>query len=381
MKPKSIMMICPFASPNIGGVEAHLDKLIDKLKGLGHKIFLITYQPLTTKAKGPACEMREGIEIHRVQWFGYTLFHKLEPYFFAQFFYLFPGLFWKSLIFYLKRHREIDVIHAHGLTAALIAKVLKKIYRTRTVVSTHAVYNFEKRRFLSLLVKFILKDFDKILAVGELSKRELNALGIPVERIEIHPNWIDLRRFMPRRKPESKRRLGLEGYPFVVLYLGRLIEQKGVKVLLDVAAETAGRVTFVFAGDGPLAAHLAEKARGARQILFMGKVDYAALVDYYSAADLFVLPSQYNEGFATVILEALACGTPVLVTNRGCVPWYVDDSVGYLVDPTKENLKEKILFCLDHPAELQKKTALCRAYAERHFSEDNFQVIVKSYDE
>jgi len=374
-------MICPFASPNIGGVEAHLDKLIDKLLARGYRIHLIAYQPLTTKARGPAYEKRGNLEIYRVRWFGYNLFHKLEPYFFATFLYLFPGLFFKCCAFYMKRHGEIDVIHAHGLTGALIARLLTKIYPKRSVTSTHAVYNFEQRKLLAFLVKSILRGFDKILAVGEMSRRELEAIGIPADRIEIHPNWIDLDRFRPMDKMESKRVLGLETYPFVVLYLGRLIEQKGVLTLLAAAKELKGKATFVFVGDGPLAEVLRKEAAGTDQVVFRGKVDHADLVRYYNAADLFTLPSQYNEGFATVILEALACGTPALVTNRGCVPWYVDETVADLVEPVRDVLVDKMRGYIEQPDILRGKAERCRSYAEKHFSEKNFEVILRSYDE
>lgn len=380
MRTKTVLMICPFASPNIGGVEAHLDKLIDKLLALGHNIVLISYQPLTTRAKGAPYEKRGNLEIYRVSWFGYNLFHKLEPYFFATFFYLFPGLFFKSLGFYLKKYKEIDVIHAHGLTAALIARILCKIHRKRIVLSTHAVYDFGQRKTLSVLVKVILQGFDKVLAVGEMSKRELHAIGLPMEKLEIHPNWIDVRRFAPMDKADCRKKAGLEDGMFAALYLGRLIEQKGVRELVGAAKSFDGGAAFLFCGDGPLADYVRDESRLAKNIVFKGRLAAEELPVYYNAADLFVLPSQYNEGFATVILEAIACGTPVLVTNRGCVPWYVDDTVGDLIDPTKENIQQKIKSYLDAPEILRKKALACRPYAEKHFSEKNFEVILKSYD-
>jgi glycosyltransferase involved in cell wall biosynthesis len=374
-------MICPFASPNIGGVEAHLDKLIGKLLALGHRVYLIAYQPLTTKTRGAAYEKNGNLEIHRVQWFGYNLFHKLEQYYVAQFLYLFPGLFIKSLIFYVQHHRELDVIHAHGLTGALIAKILKKIHGKRAVISTHAVYNLETRRFLALLVKYILKDFDKVLAVGEMSKRELIYIGIQPDRIAIHPNWINLKKFRPEDKITCRNKLQIDSGRFTVIYLGRLIEQKGVRVLLETAGEMDHEINFVFAGDGPLSEDIRAAAKERKNVLFLGKLDKAGLVSFYNAGDLFVLPSQYNEGFATVILESLACGVPVLATNKGCVPWYVDKTVGDLIDPSKENLKAKIDYYHKNRAALDAKARVCRGYAERCFSESNFEVILRSYDE
>lgn len=87
----TVLILSPFFSPNVGGVEAHLNKLINCLNKRGIKVIVLTYQPLTTPAKGPAVEKREGVEIRRIKWFGMGLFHRLEPYAILELLYLFPG--------------------------------------------------------------------------------------------------------------------------------------------------------------------------------------------------------------------------------------------------------------------------------------------------
>jgi glycosyltransferase involved in cell wall biosynthesis len=99
-KPIKILMITPFFSPNIGGVETHLDDLCEYLRKRGHKIFVITYQPLTTNVKALKFERDQNLEVRRIGWFGYSLFHKLEPYPLLEFMYLTPILLVYSFLFF-----------------------------------------------------------------------------------------------------------------------------------------------------------------------------------------------------------------------------------------------------------------------------------------
>jgi len=216
-----VLIICPFAHPNIGGVESHLSKLIAYLIKKGHFVYLLTYQPLTTRVRGAALEKHPNLEIHRVSWFGHNFFPKLESFFPLVLLYLFPGLFVKSLIFYLKHHREIDVVHAHGFAAALIVKIITRIRPKRAVVSTHAVYSLRKRKFLGSLVKFVLQSFDAVLAVGEPSRQELIAIGLDERKTRVHPNWIDLDVFTPHQNEF--------GAGLTILFVGRFLEKKGVR--------------------------------------------------------------------------------------------------------------------------------------------------------
>ena len=73
------------------------------------------------------------------------------------------------------------------------------------------------------------------------------------------------------------------------------------------------------------------------------------LIPYYQAADILIVPSQYEEAFGKVIIEALSCGTPVIGTNKGAVPYILDSSVGRVIDPTFQNIKREIKFFIIIP--------------------------------
>src|SRR3972149_2528636 len=259
---KTVLMICPFARPNIGGVESHLEKLMAYLSGRGFRVILVTYQPLTTKVRAEPYEKRDNVEVYRARWFGNGWVTKLEPYFPLVFLYLFPGLFLKRLAVDLKRGKEVDPVHAHGFVAAAIARALPGISRKRRVVSTHAIYGLKRRKLLAALVRRLLDGFDTILAVGEPSRRELVDIGLGDGRIKVHPNWIDTDTFRVLDRAECRKTLKLDPGEFVVLFLGRLMEMKGVKILLEAANGTDREIRVLFVGDGPPAGG-ATKAAGA----------------------------------------------------------------------------------------------------------------------
>jgi len=153
---KGILIISPFFSPNVGGVETHLDDLVNYLKKREYKIFVSTYKPLTTKVKAKYLEKGNNIEIYRFPWFGYNLFNKLEKYPLLDFLYLFPGILISSFMIMVKKSKNIDVIHSHGIVASFVAKIINIFFNKKTVVSFHAIYTFQKNSLFVLMVKFYL---------------------------------------------------------------------------------------------------------------------------------------------------------------------------------------------------------------------------------
>lgn len=370
-------MLSPFFSPNVGGVETHLDDLCKYLAKRGHRIVVLTYQPLTTKQKAAPLTVGKSIVIRRINWLGYNLFPKLESYPLLEFVYLTPILFVHAFLFSLIHKNEIDVIHAHGLNAASIAKVLSVLFRKRYVVSMHAIYSLDKRPLMAKAVSMIMGSADVVFALAERSRRDLIAAGLPPNRIRIYSQWVDQEKFRPVNSSQCKKELSLNGQ-FIVLFVGRFIEKKGIKVLLQVASKVSSSIIFVFVGDGPLANVVRASAISQKNVVFVGKVSERDKVMYTNAADVLIVPSQYDEGFARVVLEALSCGIPVVAANRGCLPEMIDSSVGFLVDASIENLATRI-DALSKSEELRKLRVNCRKYAEIHFSEKNAWAIENAY--
>ena len=96
--------------------------------------------------------------------------------------------------------------------------------------------------------------------------------------------------------------------------------------------------------------------------------------------DIFCIPSQYEEGYGRVAAEALACGSPVVGSNKGGIPEVVSCGVGILVDPSVKNLTEAILRLHEDHELFNRLQQSCRSYAEKNFSSRNADIIFKGYE-
>ncbi|MFM7027376.1 MAG: glycosyltransferase [Chakrabartia sp.] len=155
-----------------------------------------------------------------------------------------------------------------------------------------------------------------LLAVSAALRDDMVALGLPGARIRVHHTGVDLDRFQPCDRAAAKASLGITG-PLIVS-VGALIPRKRQKLLIDALAYVPG-AHLALVGDGPLARALRRQASRlgvADRITFVGSVDEVAVAHWLAAADVMALPSA-SEGLANVWLEALASGTPLVVTAAG----------------------------------------------------------------
>ncbi len=171
-------------------------------------------------------------------------------------------------------------------------------------------------------------------------------LGLPRERVAVVPPEVDTARFRPARDEAERRALrARRSWPedaVVTLFVGRLVERKGLDDLFAALAGLPPAVRLAVAGPGDPRpwARRAERHGVLGRTGFLGAVPEAELPDLYRAADLFAGPSRARleaddvEGFGIVFLEAAASGLPVIATRTGGVPEAVADGVnGFLVPP------------------------------------------------
>jgi len=123
-----ILQLSTHFSPNIGGVETHLDDLVNALTKRGHDVSVLTYRPLTTKARWKIREGKKGVQILRIPWIP-GLFYKLVDKPFLEFLYILPGLFIATPFLILINKPE--VIHAHGLVAGFTGVFWAKTFGKR----------------------------------------------------------------------------------------------------------------------------------------------------------------------------------------------------------------------------------------------------------
>jgi len=382
MHRKHVLLLSPTFPPDVGGVETHMDDLLQAFqKHAEFRVTVSTHKPIVTKGVKSYQKREEigNVTIFRHWWFG-GLFHILEHYPFLQFLYLVPYLFVRTLFLCWLKVGKPDVIYAHGLSSALIGKWLKKIFGSRLVVATHAVYEMNPSSRVAGFTRWILKSADKVLCLSDASVRELKKIGLEEDKLGRFRNWIQFHRFPLIEKQEAKKVKGGEG-KFVVLFVGRMLKKKGIELLHEVARECVSDplMEFWFVGVGPDEDCI--KQSSLPNVKFWGKVDNKELYWFYAAADVFCIPSLYEEGFGRVILEALACGTPVIGSNRGGILEVVTSEVGVVVEPTEENLLQAIKLLRNDTSLYKRMQENTRAYVEKFYSEKNFEEIVLHFEE
>ena len=167
--------------------------------------------------------------------------------------------------------------------------------------------------------------------------------------------------------------IGYEG-EHIVLFAGKLTNFKGVDVLLDAAAifeQEIDDVLLLIAGDGELrdSLHAQAKRLGLSSIHFLGSVPQGELARLYNIADVDIVPSR-REPFGLVAVEAMACGTPVVATDEGGLPDFINDSVGALVPvDDSESLAKAIISTLARTLDSPSWRGDIAAYASENYSQ------------
>ncbi len=374
----NILLISPYFSPMVGGVETHLDDLCSYLRKQKYSVYVRTYKAFGVKPRGLSDEEDNYIHIHRLWWPDLNLIYRLELYPILKFIYIFPGLFLDCLIFLFKKNKSIDTVQAHGFIAAVVAVILGKIFNKRIIINTHVGFRL-KNGVMTDIIRWTLLNCNKVLVLTSGIKESLVNLGIPKDTIDVYHYWVDQNRF--KKQKNAKKKLGWEN-KFIVLFVGRLIEVKGVGIIPNLA-ERLKNITFVIAGSGPLSDELKERAKNYSNILFLGKINNQDLPLYYNGADLLLIPSkiikqEYEEGIPRVMIEALSCGLPVVVTSSGGIVDIFSNKVGLLVDDNINQMFSAVKRFNEDRKFLESVSKNARPYALTNFSKKNCQIIKMS---
>jgi glycosyltransferase involved in cell wall biosynthesis len=282
-----------------------------------------------------------------------------------------PFLMYAALSHFIGRLQEarfrFELIDAHylypdGVAAVLLGRSLGKpvvITARGTDVNLLPEYRVPRR-----LIRWAATQAAGVVAVSEALRERLIKLGVSGDHVEVLHNGVDLDLFAPQDRAAARRELRLDADRPVVLSVGWLVPRKGHDLAIRAVAAMPD-VTLVIVGEGPDASALQRLAAqlGSRQrVSFVGAMPQERLARLYSAADVLLLASS-REGLPNVVLEALACGTPVVATAVWGTPEIVAAPVaGRLVaDRTPEAIAEAIRDVLAEPP----ARAAVRAYAER----------------
>jgi teichuronic acid biosynthesis glycosyltransferase TuaC len=241
------------------------------------------------------------------------------------------------------RGRFDVVLGAHLFPDAWAAVVVAQLLGLPCVVKAHGTDVNVVSRWPSVrpLIAHTLSTARFSTGVSRPLVDELVRLGAPRDRAVLLPNGVDRALFQPRDRAEARRALALPERGRIVLYVGALDPEKGVRELVDafaaVRASASEAVHLVLVGEGPLHAEVRARASAlgtaAGNIVLAGPQDLAGVARHLAAADLLALPS-WAEGTPNVVLEALAAGRPVVASRVGGIPDVILEGVtGILVAP------------------------------------------------
>ena len=259
-------------------------------------------------------------------------------------------------IAHLFEKEHFDLIVAEGGDTQAIVDIAKGYTRDQFVNHIHIHY---------LPPANIVRNYGHVIGVSEFVTREyMKVCNVPVKP-HVLKNAIDIKKFNKHvsedEKNKVRKRLGLSEDDFVILFVGRIIQVKGILELMHaITGINNEKVKLLVVGSANFGkwefspyANKVKKfyQKHQDQIIFTGYVDNSEVYQYASVADIQCVPSLWEEAAGLVVLEAMAEGLPLIITRSGGMIEYIDVSTSLIIDRKKivEQLKESILYMKDHP--------------------------------
>jgi len=246
--------------------------------------------------------------------------------------------------------KNFDVIHVHGHGRFTSDFTIRKIGTKKPIVYTaHGFFHSSKagkiKEFYNWIFKRRIKGVSFFTALTELEKKQYLKLGVPSKKIIILPNWINLKEFLLKKNEKILKNLKIPSGKKNILYVGRLHKSKGIQFVLQAIKELD--VNFLIVGrDAGFKENLEKMIKHLgieKKVRIFNDVNFEDIKNIYKTSDIFVLFSEW-EGFGIVILEAMASKIPVIVSDKGALPYLVkNEETGMIAKyPNIKALKNKI---------------------------------------
>jgi glycogen synthase len=340
----------------VGGLGRHVNALARTLAAQGHDVHVVSRD----HPDAPAEEILEGVHVVRVTEAPPVIpFGDLVPWVLA-----FNNRV-QSAAARILRQYDIDVIHAHDWLVAHAAAGLKDAFDLPVVATIHATEYGRHQGYLPGPMNKLIHQFEwwltyearRVIACSEYMRKQVGDIfELPHDKTDVIPNAVATRDFaIPPEEVAAFRAEHTPAGERMVLFAGRLEYEKGVQTVLHAlerVVDTVGPVVFYVAGVGTYSDELhrqVEELDLSDVVRFTGFLEDHDLRLHYAAADVAVAPSIY-EPFGLVAVEAMACGTPVVVGDTGGLREIVSDGHGLSFPPQDaDELADRLIAVLtDH---------------------------------
>ncbi len=308
----TILLATPFLT--IGGAEAIVSQLCAHLSRVGFRFLIVTTTPVR-EDQGDSTAWFEGAT--------FEIFHLPR---------FLPVSRWPDFLDYLIESRSIDILWQVGSSYVYdqLPRLKQRFPELRVV---DLLFNPVGHTTEFLKYNYLI---DHVVTEHNDMKAWLTERGESEDVISVIPNGIDLQRFRPRPKGSWRAKKGLftpHASPFVVGFFGRLSEEKGPDIFIEIAAQFRERqdIEFIIAGGGPMEEEVRASIarRDLNNVHFLG---FVATEDYLACCDVLVVCSRFD-GRPNVIMESQAMGVPVIASRTGGLPEMMEPGrTGLLVD-------------------------------------------------
>ena len=376
---KIMMLSWEYPPRIVGGIARVVHDLSHNFAKQGHEVHVITYQEGDTKE----FEKDGDVYVHRVTNYPINANNLIEWVMQLNFCMI------EKAADVIKEYGKFNVVHAHDWLVAYAARALKRTYKLPLVATIHATESGRNRGihnqsqgYVNDVEWMLTYEASQVICNSMYMKNEIrNLFGKPVENIHVVPNGINVNKFDGKERDWEFRRNYAADYEKIVFFAGRIVNEKGIQVLLNAAPKILANypnVKFVIAGRGPCL----DELRGLtnylglnNKVYFTGYLNDVQITKMYKAIDIATFPSLY-EPFGIVALEGMLAGAATVVSDSGglneIVSHRIDGMKSYAGNPN--SLADSILECLydeDLCAQMAKKAH------EKVVSEFNWDTIGK----
>ncbi len=327
-----MMLTWEFPPRIIGGISPHVYHLSKSLARNGVKVYVVTCDFPGT----PQHEIVDGVEVFRID------SYKNPSPNFATWVYLMNVNMQKEAAALVNRlGGKVDIFHAHDWLVANAGIGLKHVFRKPLLATVHSTeigrrngIHFDYERMIHETEAWLAYEAWKVICCSNYMVSHVRwAFGLPEDKLIMVPNGVNIQEYAGNKNADlgQFRRKFASPEEKLVLYVGRLVFEKGIHVFVNAVPKILGKVDakFVVVGNGYMKEPLSNlvKSMGlAHKVMFTGFVDDETLKNLQRCADVSVVPSLF-EPFGIVALEAMAAKSPVVVSDTGGLSEIVEHDV------------------------------------------------------